>query len=469
MIALLLLALAPAAPPQAAEEVLAVQLRAEADYRAGRYRECLATLEELWREHPPGSEGWATCLSRRREFFPGHPACYSALRMLTDCARWRVELAAGRRTPPRPARAVWTVVLVGATWGVQPRDQAELESGQGETVRHTLDPRLLADDFRVIHQSTWLFREFVLAMTGGRLAVEERFLHLPEMELPVSVSAGPPRHAGLAPGALERLWAEVPGEVRAATDWWWVLYPSHVPHQHPDFASAEFITGGMAVGPDGASPCFLIDDLWLLRKPPHLGTGDYSDAERRAYLPQWLAHEFFHHLFRTWPEFGLEARSHQWFDRSTWPEDFQGRYEVDYFLEALHKRLQPRARPPLQVGLRYAPPPPALWRRVRLTDLPGTYERRPVENPWHRGRIVRAGRRDGRSVLRWENEAGVAWELFPDLAHGLLRTGPENPYYESSTGGIRVFRIVLRRDEDGDWLPEVAGFRFGSELYRRLP
>lgn len=466
MIPALILALASAGPPQEPEAVLQLQLRAEDDYRAGRYAECLDRLEALWERLPPGSDGWARCLSPRREFFPGHPACYSALRMLTDCARWRLDLARRHARPPKARPVVWTIVLVGRSQGIEPRSMAELEAGQGVPVRHELDPRLLADDHRVIRQSTWLFREFVLAMTEGRLPVDLRFLHLPDLELPVSASARGLRHAGLAPGALPRLWEEVPGSVRSTTDWWWVLYPSHVPEQYPDFERTEFITGGMATGPDGASPCFLIDDRWLLRKPPHLGKGEYSDEERRAYLPQWLAHEFFHHLFRTWPEFGLEARSHQWFDHSTWPEDFQGRFEVDYFLEALHKRLQPRAAPPLHIGLRYAPPPPELWRRIRLADIPGRYERRPVENPWHRGRIVRAGRRDGRPLLRWENDAGVAWELAPDLEHGVLRTGPDNPYYED---GNRVFRLELRRDDNGAWVPDIVGFRFGGQLYRRLP
>jgi hypothetical protein len=30
-----------------------------------------------------------------------------------------------------------------------------------------------------------------------------------------------------------------------------------------------------------------------------------------------------------------------------------------------------------------------------------------------------------------------------------------------------VFRIVLRRDADGNYLPEVLGFSFNGELYSR--
>jgi hypothetical protein len=57
----------------------------------------------------------------------------------------------------------------------------------------------------------------------------------------------------------------------------------------------------MGTGAEGFSPFFIIDDRWIVRKPPHIGTGEYSDVERSVYLPQWFQHEFFHHLFRTYP------------------------------------------------------------------------------------------------------------------------------------------------------------------------
>jgi hypothetical protein len=31
-----------------------------------------------------------------------------------------------------------------------------------------------------------------------------------------------------------------------------------------------------------------------------------NEAERRAWLPQWLQHEFFHHLYRTYGQLKLE-------------------------------------------------------------------------------------------------------------------------------------------------------------------
>jgi hypothetical protein len=446
-------------------------LSAEDRYWAGDYEGAARMLGDLWAQHPPGSDDWARCPSQIAGINVGVPPCYYALRMLSDCAEWR--LASVEHSSERPNRytATLTVLLVGRSKGIQPTMWAELEDKVGREVEHTLDPQLLADRHHVIHQSVRLFSEYMLAATKGRLGVRTRVLGLPDVCVPVQAVAAPYRIAGLAGDAMERVWASVPAKVTASADWWWVLYPSHVPEQYPDFESTESITGGMGRGPDGASPCFIIDDRWLVRKPPHLGKGAYFGQERRAYLPQWLQHEFFHHLFACYPQFGLEAEGHQWFDRGTWPKDFEGRFEADYLQEALHKRLQPLGDPPMHFTLRYRPPPRALFRQVRLEALCGAYRREPVGNNWHAGTIGPdlGDHAEGEPVLRWTNMAGVSWRLWPNIEEGVLRTGADNPYYESNPTTGRVFRIVLRRDADGRYVPEVAGFHLQSDLYRREP
>lgn len=463
--------------PELYRRALHVFLTAEDLYENEEYQRALGLLEPLWGDYPPGSQDWADCtraasdISRTAGVNVGLPPCYYALRMLTDCARWRLTNAARGPDEAGGQVAKLTVVLVGRSKGIEPTSWAELEQRAGREVEHVLDPKLLEDDHRIINQSLRLFCEHILAMTEGRLSVRTEVLHLSDLSVPVHAVPAPNRLAGLAGGAWGQIWAAVPAEVVAETDWWWVLYPSHVPEQYPDFERTEFITGGMGVGPDGASPCFIIDDRWLVRKPPHLGKGPYTDEERRAYLPQWLQHEFAHHLFRTYPEFKLEEKGHQWFDRKTWPEDFQGRFEPDYFHEALHKRLRPLADPPLHVGLLYAPPPKELFSAISLESLYGTYRHRPVQNDWHVGIIGpdAAAGPGGELALRWTNEAGVSWRLFPDLEHGILRTGSENPYYESNPTNGRAFTIVLRRDANGEYLPQVAGFQFQQGFYAREP
>lgn len=49
----------------------------------------------------------------------------------------------------------------------------------------------------------------------------------------------------------------------------------------------------------------------------------------------------------------------------------------------------------------------------------------------------------------------------------MLVTGADNPYFKEGPFS-RAFRLVLRRDADGNYLPEVVGFRFNGELYSRV-
>jgi hypothetical protein len=356
------------------------------------------------------------------------------------------------------------VLLVGHSSGVEPSTWKELEDHTGKFVVHSLDPLIQANGYAIVYQSLWLFEEYIRAATGGKVKVETSIVSLPDLDIPVVTTMKPKLATGIAPMAERMLWKAVGDEVKAKTDWWWILFPGHFPYEHPDFAKVTFAgtTGAMELGPDGFSPAFLSEDTWLVSKPRHLGKGRYSAEERMAYMPMWLQHEFFHHLFRTYPEFKLEAKLHQWIDRSAWPSDFEGLIEADYYAEALHKRLLPLADPPLEVKLRYAPPPVELLRRIKPAMLLGTYRRHPVENPWHEGTIDSPA-----SQLRWTNYAGTSWRLEPNLAKGSLLTGPDNPYYYSNPQTGREFRVVLRRGSAGDYVAEVAGFRFNGEFYAK--
>ena len=322
-------------------EALTTFAEAEELWRRSDFATAKARLDDLWLRYPPGDPSWSSLPFRPFGLNLGWPTAYYGLRMLSDMTDWRV----GGGTPDLPtSRTVrMTVLVAGQSSGIEPRTVAEIQSGTGVPVLHEVDGRLTD---RVIRESLLLFQDYIGAMTQGGLRVEADILRLPATNLDVHahVLGTGGYYAGLVDAST--VFASVPDTVRDETDWWWLLYPSHVPEQHAPFASSEFITGGMGAGP-GGSPMFLIDDRWLVRKPPHLGSGPYSALERRVYLPQWLQHEFFHHLYRTWPEFGLEDAGHQWFDLSTWPADFVGRYEADYYHESLVRRLQ-GATPGLQ-------------------------------------------------------------------------------------------------------------------------
>ncbi|MFT7485392.1 MAG: hypothetical protein ACI9F9_001242 [Candidatus Paceibacteria bacterium] len=413
-------------------------------------------LDSLWQSHPTGGPGWGNLPTKPFGINIGSPPCYYGLRMLSDTVDWRVQSGVQGMTAPRSVR--FTVVMVGQSHGIEPRNLAELNAGTGIPVVHTIDSSLRNHDFRIVRESLDLFEEYVFAMTDGNLSVDTQMLWLPSADLAVRAYISQGRYIA-APENAADVWGMLSESVKSETDWWWLIYPSHVPEQYPDFQNSEFVTGGMGTGIQGTSPLFLIDDRWLVRKPPHIGTGKYSVVERRAYLPQWLQHEFFHHLFRTYPEFGLEDTPHQWFDLSTWPPDFVGRYEADYFHEAMFKRLM-TASPPLHVALRYSTED-APWDQLTYADVTGTYHRIPVENNWHVGTISQISG----NVMKWKNNANVQWSLDAQLLEGRLYTGPDCPYYNPPDG--TKFDIALKRNAIGDLTSEVIGFYFSGELYTK--
>jgi hypothetical protein len=84
------------------------------------------------------------------------------------------------------------------------------------------------------------------------------------------------------------------------------------------------------------------------------------------------------------------------------------------------------------------------------------YVRHPAQNAWHTGRIAQDQSNAG--SLRWTNNAGVSWTLRPDLANGILYTGPDCPYFNDPRG--KFFKIELAPQTGA-----VQGFRFFNELY----
>ena len=132
----------------------------------------------------------------------GTPAGYSALRMLTACIAWRKsEAAPGRRMAIRSA-----VVLAGHSHGVEPRTLEELHSGDGIAAAHQLDKRLAADSYSAMHESLWLFQEYVRAMTRGRLIVETNIVTLPNLDVEMYVRERPAVTGELTAKGRQQFW-----------------------------------------------------------------------------------------------------------------------------------------------------------------------------------------------------------------------------------------------------------------------
>jgi hypothetical protein len=278
----------------------------------------------------------------------------------------------------------------------------------------------------LLKNSTALFRNWVKAITGG-LEINLSFVQIDNCTNVnfnydgVNVFSYPDTH---------NMINSVSESISEETDFWWVIAPSGVPGDGSDFdIQGDFITGGMGLYGPGL-PVFISDDAWFTRKPEHMGVGDYNEIEIMAYMPQWFQHEFMHHLFRKWNEFGLEESGHQWFDRSTWPSDFIGVYESDYYAESIRKRFL-NSSPSLSEGLKA---PEKISLESNSSIILGNYRREPVENLWHEVNIT-----TNNGQFYWNNSAGVSWTL--EIINGLLYSGDDCPYgiqelYVISAGGV---------------------------------
>ena len=411
--------------PEHQVAALEALLYGQDELAAGERDAARARLDALFAEMPLSTPAW-------REGLPfdganiGDPVAYYGLRMLDQALRLGEQPEAG---------TLRMTAVVAPCASVSRPTLPDLEP---ETVDLDIDPSILAEDAALLHTATALFRTWVESITGG-MAVELVVHELSECTTVSytddgSIIVSYPDAAGMV-GA-------VPDEIARETDLWWVVAPSGVPGDGSGYGR-HFITGGMG-GYGAGLPLFLSDDAWFTRKPEHLGTGPYTEAEVRAYQPQWFQHEFMHHLFATWPELGLEESSHQWFDRSTWPEDFEGVYESDYYTEAVDKRLLD-VSPSLAEGLEALELGGVAG--LELEALTGDYERDPVENDWHRTTVSLDG-----EDLWWTNAAGVSWSL--EIREDELWTGADCPYGESE---------LAVEQADGS----VAALWFGGERYGR--
>lgn len=407
--------------------VLALEalLYAQDEIEAGDRAAARARIDGVFEQIPLYADTWDQQL-----FFDGsnigHPVAYYGLRMLDQV----LEIG------PTPSSGTldWTVVVAPCADVTRPT----LPDLEAETVPLDIAPEILADDGARLFLVTQLVRRWMEAITGG-LEVQ---LTVHTLQSCTTVDYTDDGSVIVSYPDAQGMVAAVPDEIADRTDLWWVVAPSGVPGDGSGY-DRHFITGGM--GGVGSKPLFLSDDAWFTRKPEHLGSGAYTEAELRAYQPQWFQHEFMHHVFRTWPQFGLEDTPHQWFDRSIWPEDFEGRWEPDYYYEAIAKRLLD-ADPSLADGL--SAPEPVDPVALGGDAIAGSYERAPVENGWHSVTVSVVSA----NMLTWSNAAGASWSL--ELRDAGLWSGEDCPY------GVQELDV----EADGEM---VTGLWFGGERYGR--
>lgn len=414
----------------------------------GDYSTAQNLINDLFATYPKGNSIWWNVFNDPNGANLGTPHAYYGLLILEDIVNYYLDPADN----PKVKIANMKVVLVGCSEGIQPNTEAELQNGTGSFVTNELDVSLLEDDYCLVEQSLDLFLKYITAITHGELVVNVEYIELPEVCMDVNVTSSPPY---VASGSIGPIWDALEDSLKDETDWFWILYPSHVP-EFPDFEDNAFITGGMGSDSKGG-PVFIIDDKWLVRKPAHLGSGMYNDIERRIYLPQWLQHEFYHHLYRIYPEFSLEVNGHDWFNPAFWPNDFNGQFEADFYAESLHKRLQTACvRLSNKLITRIDTMQLDLSATLTITELLGTYSLDNIGNPWHEAEIIIEN-----DMYFWRNSANVQWQVFPNLEKGILETGPDCPYPGQN------FKLELYRTPEGEWIPGTIGLIFQGELYRK--
>lgn len=357
----------------------------------------------------------------------GHPVAYYGLRMIEQISQLDAK--------PNGQTLYMTGVIARCTNARLPQP----EGIEPVTQNVQLHPEILKDDARRLFLATNLFRRWIFAITQGSVVD----LRLYVLETCAKTDFTDDGKTIISYPDTQAMVDAVPAEIAANTDIWWVVAPSGV--QQTEMAlNRHTITGGMGLSQDGR-PLIISDDLWFVRKPNHMGKGKWTEVELRTYHPQWFQHEFMHHLFRTWPQYGLEEKGHQWFDRSTWPDDFQGVFEPDYYAEAINKRLL-GASPSLAEGLDI--PEAVAADQFELSAFVGNYERQPVENPWHQVNITS---QNGR--LYWNNAANVSWSL--EINGATLQSGQDCPY------GVSPLKITAKDNQ-------IQSLVFNGESYVRV-
>jgi hypothetical protein len=316
-------------------EVLTKLLEAEdkvfvKDYRGARVIvEALIAKYPLMKNDQPDNVwggNYATGNGKSTRPHLGEPGAYAHLRMLDDITKVGVSKPLPGTTPLQMA------IVMPVCSDIVPKTGPTL-------LNRRLSPEIGADSYEVVRQSLRLFQSYILAISGGELRLELNFYKIDSCTQ-INKITGYDYNAPIR---------QLPSGVVEKTDMFWLIYPS-------DLNVGSDAGGGSGMGGFEASgkPVFISEDDWVIKKrDPDQGGGSRTEVERRIYLPEWVQHEFFHHLFSSWPELKLEETGHQWFDKSKWPADFTGKIEEDYYSEALNKRLY-KATPSITQKLKRA-------------------------------------------------------------------------------------------------------------------
>jgi hypothetical protein len=235
-----------------------------------------------------------------------------------------------------------TTVLVGKSHGKYPDSLENIndQGALGETVYHTLIPDLLKDDYKILRDCLFIFSHYIHAISDGVLNVKLNFIYLESVDVLCEFGYDNDTYLSEMKGNEEGhglINQNISSDMKNKTNLWLYIYPDHRNWDNPIFLNQRFVTGGCSCC---EKPILIADDHSFFKKCNDLGSGYYSDEERRIYIPQWLKHEYYHYLFNiAFKECQLEQKGHDWFNRNFWPQDFEGNIEPEFYDQALRKRF----------------------------------------------------------------------------------------------------------------------------------
>ncbi len=297
-------------------------LLAEEALYNGLVEESRDIVNGIWDDYPIASDAWTMGFSSPKDVNLDSPNVYGSVRMLHRILEY-LETAPPNHIPERVL--THTMIEVDCLTGTMPRTADEIEQGTGETATRSFSTSLERHHYYRAHR---LFGRYIEAITEGALGYEIKFIRQDDGKCaPAEVKKG-------WSGPLN--WYEpltvLSPEVEEETDLYTVLFPDFRPTHLLAELDYGFTTGGM--GSHQGRPVFICTDAALTSQHA------VHDTHLRAYNPHWLHHEYSHHLHSIYPEYKLEETAHSYFDRGTWPADFEGRWQWDYYDEAYLKRYR---------------------------------------------------------------------------------------------------------------------------------
>lgn len=324
------------------KQALQTAFDARALINAGNDAAAEAKLNAMWAKLPPSDKGWNDLKheSDAKQIALGSPPMYASMRMLTDYINVRKEI---QNAGIQPREIVLQFVLVGKSSGKKPCSVDELLNGGGTDKINNLDLDLFKYNFQMLKESVDIFALYIQAVSQGNLKLKVEIYPLQYDTIPtVYTKSGNPnenKYAVGIDGSAMQIIDKVPERIKNKTDWWCVVYPSRQFAASPSGCAVDnyelTTTGGIETVKDDV-PVFVVDDRFITHKPMAQGGEPYSNLERIFGLPQFYQHEFFHYLFKLYPDLHLEDQPHSYWYPKNWPKDSKGKYRFGLDPNSLH-------------------------------------------------------------------------------------------------------------------------------------